>query len=244
MKNIVRSIASKFDILISGGSHIGVRLENDLSRLIRREDIKTVFDVGANHGQSALRFEKAFPKAEILSFEPVAANFKILNSNCENKPRIRTINKGLGEHSGKVKIGLSQNPGRHSLHLLQEGGDVEEIEISTVDTVMEESDISFIDLLKIDVEGFEIEVLKGGEKALEGNQVRFIFAECIFAPVETYPHTLFEDLTKYLERFGFAFFGCYHESFHLGAGSALANILFVNKKLLPASAKGKFQNIT
>lgn len=243
MKRLIRKLAKKVNVLLADTSRIGVELENDLSRLTDANSIKTVFDVGANHGQSAIPFSKSYPLAQIYSFEPVSSNFSILESNCSRIKQIKLINKGLGKKSGVATIGLSNHSGGHSLLLAGSGSRTEKITIITIDEFCQGHLIDKIDLLKIDVEGFEIDVLKGADAILTKGGVRFIYAECIFEPDDGSPHTLFQDLHLHLQSYGFSFFACYHESFHLEAGSAMGNVLWVNKQLLPASATGKVKNI-
>ncbi|MEM8642492.1 MAG: FkbM family methyltransferase [Cyanobacteria bacterium P01_G01_bin.54] len=243
MKNTIRKIAKKFNILLANTSHIGIELENDLSRLIASEPLSIVFDVGANHGQSAIRFANAFKSAQIFSFEPVSSNFQILSSKCASNPKIELIKKGIGKETGRFTIGLADCPGQHSLLLSDLSNRRETIDVITIDDVIREYKLEKIDLLKIDVEGLEMEVLEGAESTLENNKIRFIYAECIFEPNSLSPHTLFPELCNYLKQFNFAFFALYHESFHLATGSAMGNALFVNKQMLPNKVSGKVVNI-
>ena len=76
MKDFIKDLAKKLNILVRHNSTIGIEVEIDICRL--RNSIQTVFDVGANYGQTAIRFSKAFPSAIIHSFEPVESNFRIL----------------------------------------------------------------------------------------------------------------------------------------------------------------------
>lgn len=115
--------------------------------------------------------------------------------------------------------------------------------MTTIDIFCRESVLDSIDLLKIDVEGLEIDVLSGAKEILDKGGIRFVYAECIFEPDDSSPHTLFCHLNQWLQAYGFTVFACYHESFHLHSGSAMANVLFVNKNLLPKFATGRILNI-
>lgn len=242
-KSLVRDVARNLNLLIADTSRIGIELENDIARLKKSHCIKTVFDVGGNYGQSAIRFAKAFPRAQIYSFEPVSRNFQILTRNTRHFSRITAVQKGLDKYSGQASIGLSSNPGGHSLSLAASAIESEIIRLTTVDEYCHRINLDMINLLKIDVEGHEISVLEGAKKTLESNRLEFIYAECIFERDDSSPHTLFDDLREYLKGYGFYFFACYHEAFTLKSACAMANVLFVNKSMLPDAAYGRVKNI-
>ena len=243
LKWLVRQLASKLDLLLAHSSNIGVELENDLARLSMLDPILIILDVGANHGQSAIRYARAFKQARIFCFEPVFSNYKVLSLACSQHPRIELVQKGLSDKPGTGIIGLTDHPGGHSLLLSSTSDKTEKVSITTIDSFLLDSNIKRIDLLKIDVEGSELSVLKGALAALESSAIRYIYAECItlLDPIE--PHTLFSDLTSFLHPYGLVVFAIYHESFHLDTGSALINVLFVNMQFLPESVPGNIHNI-
>lgn len=157
--------------------------------------------------------------------------------------KVLLVKEGLDSHPGRARIGLSENPGGHSLNLANNSKKSEIISLNTVDEYCLENNINFIDLLKIDVEGRELNVLKGSKNLLDRSQIAFIYAECILSADDSAPHTLFNDLRDFLNDYGFHIFAFYHEAFNLKSGSALANVLFVNKEYLPKVANGKLKNI-
>src|SRR5262245_20899324 len=63
-------------IQVFGHSKHGISDTEDIARIVPK--VKTILDVGANTGQSAIRFRAAFPRARIISFEPVSETFKEL----------------------------------------------------------------------------------------------------------------------------------------------------------------------
>lgn len=243
MKQQLRNIAKSFNLLLADRSRIGIELENDLNRITASEPLSIIFDVGANYGQSMNQFTRAYPKAEIYCFEPVSTVCNVLNSTAQQNPRLHIFNLGLGSKPGNFKIGLSENYQGHSIHLADSAKNSENITVSSIDVISRDLGLDHIDLLKIDVEGFELEVLKGAISMLEKKRIRFIYAECVFEPDPSAPHTLFDELRDYLANWGFVFFACYHESFNLSAGSAMANVLFANKSTLPIIASGAIRNI-
>ena len=123
----------------------------------------TVCDVGANIGLITLLASRlAGPTGRVVAFEPVPDNAEILHGNiqrngCQN---VTVIEKAVGAKPGCAEIHLSDHRGSHSLlPKLEHGtGRTLAIEVVRLDSLPE---LQKIDLLKIDVEGLEIEVLKG-----------------------------------------------------------------------------------
>ena len=118
-----------------------------------------------------------------------------------------------------------------------------EIRLETLDSFVAEHGVHQVDLLKIDVEGYELEVLKGASAALERGAVRYVYAECVFAPDSIESHTDFFEMHRVLSQWGFSFVCSYTESFRLSDGCALCNTLYALKSKLPATVTGRIRNI-
>ena len=101
MKDFIKDLAKKLNILVRHNSTIGIEVEIDICRL--RNSIETVFDVGANYGQTAIRFSKAFPSAIIHSFEPVESNFRILKKKTYRYSKVLLVKEGLDSHPGRAR---------------------------------------------------------------------------------------------------------------------------------------------
>jgi len=127
------------------------------------EEVKTVLDIGANVGATALYFARLFPNARIYAFEPAPDNFAVLERNIANSNRIRGFNFGLGAEDAALELFHSDNPlnfGGYSLH--PAGSDTSKkvsIRIRGVASVLAELSLQKIDVLKIDTEGAEWDIL-------------------------------------------------------------------------------------
>ena len=207
-------------------------LEKDLSRM-GMGNLSFVFDVGAHLGQTTLHFRKSFPTASIHSFEPVDENFNKLKLNTEGKRRIQINQLALGSSRGSVMMETGQSDQAHQVcrnpEKLPGNGEMPMVRMETIDSYMKNEEIATIDLLKIDVEGYELEVLDGAKDALERRTVKVILAECDFDPEDT-QHTYFNDLWNYLRSRNFSFFGLY-DVIHYGnrMGIGFCNALFIEK---------------
>jgi FkbM family methyltransferase len=136
-----------------------------------------VFDVGGHGGQYAKLFAKVARQGKIFSFEPSSYSCSILR-------RVISAN-GLG-HVKVIHAGLSDAPGTLTLKTpLKKSGTFrygvatlgdsewtgvffeEDCPLITIDDVMEEENLTRLDFIKIDVEGWELRVLMGGEKSIQ-----------------------------------------------------------------------------
>jgi FkbM family methyltransferase len=204
-KDFIKKILRKFNYLVLRNSNTGVSFLNDLEKLTAYDPINTIFDVGGNFGQTALQFFYSFPSAHIYTFEPVLSNFKILKKNLCGKKRISAYNLALGERSGTVKIGLTKQPGRCSILLAEKCGKTAKVNIDTMDNFTAEKNIDDVGLLKIDVEGYDLQVLKGSQELLKRGAVRYIYVECGFLKNALYPQQHFFKFYDFLLKYGFCF---------------------------------------
>ena len=226
IREIVKRCTRPFGYDLISTERLGVHPELDLARLTVGDPLKTIFDVGGNFGQTALRFAAAFPHATILTFEPVPESFtRLVHSTRKNK-RVKPFNAALGDTSGTIKLNVTPNPGSNTL--LHNPTTIESINVSidTIDAVAAANGVTTIDLLKIDVEGYELQVLRGASKLLARQKIRYIF-----------------DLHKLLEHAGFCFVNYYAESFGCSNGCALGNALYGLRSKLPKSVSGRVRNI-
>ena len=147
---------------------------------IRVEDVRTVLDIGANAGISAVYFAASFPHAEVHAFEPDPGNCELLRMNAAACGRIHVHPFALGPRDGEVALygsddaanfggfssqALGVNPARSKKVPMRHAG-----------RCLAELGIRSIDLLKIDTEGAEWDILTALEPALLG-QTRVIMGE-------------------------------------------------------------------
>lgn len=130
---------------------------------LRPGEVKTVLDIGANVGVTALYFSQLFPNAQIYAFEPAPDNFALLERNIANSTRIRGFNFGLGAEDAALELFASDNPvnfGGYSLH--PAGSDTSKrirIQVRNVASVLAELSLETLDVVKVDTEGAEWDIL-------------------------------------------------------------------------------------
>lgn len=192
--------------------------------------IETIFDVGANIGQSAIKFISAFPLAKIFCFEPVSANYEKLISVLKGAES-KCFQVALGSSPGKATIYVNND--LTTCSLLPSGPYIskEFVEITTIDVFSSKHAIEKIDLLKIDAEGFDLEVLKGAENMLTSKRISLVLVEVGFH-VGDKRHVLFDEVRNYLCEKGFSVFGFYAQALEWSGKKCLrfANVLFSDEQ--------------
>jgi len=143
-----------------------------------------VFDVGANIGQSALHYNKILKNPKIYSFEPVKSTYDQLVSNTKELSNVACFNFALGSEEKLLEITLSNESGYNSLKKEVfskfESSVKELIQVKIIDCVAASLGIDKIDILKIDTEGFDLEVIKGSINLLKERKVKYIYCEVAF----------------------------------------------------------------
>jgi FkbM family methyltransferase len=163
---------------------------------------KVIFDVGANVGQSARKYLKEFAKAQVYSFEPVAQNYAELVANLSSA-RFKPVNLALGAQRTKARMDITS--GRSDMFQISEAG-TEPVEVSTIDDYWGEP----IDFLKIDTEGYDLEVLKGAERALREKRVGAVQVEAGMNPMNQ-RHVPFETFKIFFEERDYMLFAFYDQ---------------------------------
>jgi FkbM family methyltransferase len=211
---------------------VGLDHAYDVARFLgSATNLKVVFDVGANEGQTAEYYIRAFPCAQIYSFEPVAATYKTLVDRVSRLSRVRTFQLAVADSNRTMRIqpvpvsGLNSLRNELSNSCSSSSGEL--ITTRTLDSFCAEENINHIDLLKTDTEGFDLDVVKGAEAMLRARQIQFILAEVTFQLENTY-HTSFSRLAEYLHSFGYYFVDLYDHDIGTSSQLALAscNALF------------------
>lgn len=210
----------------------GANLFLDINNRFSQSEIKVIFDIGANSGQSLGKFKSAYPGAMIYSFEPVKATFEKLKQAAANHPNVVCEQFAMGSKTGSATIFLEVNSEWNSLIEINEKSDkpTEIIEVQTVDEYVKLHEISRIDILKSDTEGFDLEVMKGAVESLKQKRVSFIYVETAINGHDM-RHTHLNKLAEFLEPLGYYFYHLYEAK---GFGpSYYSNALFVRHDLLP-----------
>ena len=194
-----------------------------------------VFDVGANLGESLESFISVFPSAHIYCFEPSVESFRILTKKYLNYKSIKLYCEALGGF--KNKRWFKDNEFSDMSSFLELGtfgyGKIigrRLLDIRTVDNVFAVERLDHIDILKIDSQGFELDILRGCSDLLHDSKINLVLVELTFTDMyQGLPNV--EELLKLLYENNFVLSGFYRQHFQNGYLS-WADGLFVNKRIL------------
>ena len=161
---------------ITGNIYVGLHEFNDMGFLLhflRAED--TFCDIGANVGSYTL-LASGYVGAKSITFEPVPSTFSILEKNIalnQLQKKATLHNKALGNQVGKIKFTTNYDTVNHALadHEMEEN--FIEVSVGKLDDYINHQPI----LLKIDVEGFESEVIEGGRELIANETTKAIIIE-------------------------------------------------------------------
>jgi len=172
-----------------------------------------VFDVGANIGDWTKLALSINPTLQIHCFEPSAVTFQRLQS-CHFEGAVTLNNVGLSSIAGKQRLWVYfDGSGENSLYKrrgLEEGWGLmeqeqsEEVMLDTIDEYCKRRGVQVIDFIKIDVEGHELEVLKGAVIMLELGKIKRIQFEYGGCNIDS--RLFLKDLFDYLMPYNYSFY--------------------------------------
>ena len=201
---------------------------------------ETIFDVGANVGQSTKTFAAVFPNAAIHAFEPVAAVFDTLVANVGHLPKVRAHNLALGRRAGQAW--MTQKRASPSNRIVGapsifERNKVANVPVVSGDAFSAEHGIERIGFLKIDAEGHDLDVLIGFQRMLSESRIDLAEAEVGMHPGNP-RHVPFEAVKAFLEPIGYRLLHIYDLALDTPfSGRPIlrrANVVFASEKFIDA----------
>ena len=188
-----------------------------ISNFLQNRSIETVIDIGAHKGEFAQNALQIKSVNKIIAFEPQKKIFQLLKEKFANNKKITLNNFALSEKVEKkiMKINkmtatstLNHEINKNSLYfkfksfLLYQKNSIiseEEINTTTFDVFFNEETFDENTLLKIDTEGYELQVLKGSERKIK--EVKYILIENQFSKM--YKGVNFKDCHDFLRKKNF-----------------------------------------
>ncbi len=188
----------------------------DQLHFLKEADIKTVLDIGANTGQFVREIREVLPEAQVYSFEPLKDCFDKLNDSNKNDQNFKAFNFALGDSNETVQMHRSSYSPSSSIRKMAQshkdlyphtsGESQEMILIKRLDDLKEIDPHSLEKniLVKMDTQGYEDKVIKGGLKFLKS--AKFVIVETAFISLyEGQP--LFANIYALLTSQGFSYKG-------------------------------------
>lgn len=156
------------------------RSETDFLKTKLRTGMSVV-DIGANLGYYTVLASRIVGNSgRVLAIEPDAHNFALLDHNirCNGLTNVTAINAALGPSKGTTKLHCSANNfGDHRAYASDEDRESVEVTVLTLDDILTQHEIEQVDLLKMDVQGYEESVVHGMRESLDYGRMRGILME-------------------------------------------------------------------
>jgi FkbM family methyltransferase len=201
--------------------------------MLRSLSINQVVDVGANRGQFALLVRHYCPRALIVSFEPLPQAAAVFDAIFADDDSTRLIRTAVGSSGGAATLHISRKDDSSSLLPIStrqsqifpgtEESDQLTVPVVTLAELLGQESLTRPSLLKIDVQGYELEVLRGAEPAL--HQLDYVYCEC--SSIELYsgqPAAI--EVREWLEKHGFKLAATYNVSHTRSGDLVQADYLF------------------
>lgn len=143
-------------------------------------DDGTYIDVGAHIGIHALPVARAKPQARVVAFEPTPDSANRLRYAARQLPNVELVESALGATRGTVRLRADPDFDRHDAAVRSVAGPGEivgEFPIETLDRWATMNALHRLDVIKLDVEGHELEALKGARQTLTALRPSLVVVE-------------------------------------------------------------------
>ena len=158
--------------------------KENLKFLLSQMKPRTVFfDIGANIGIFSILAGLKEKNAQIYAFEPASETFEILNENIKlnSLKNVKTLRLAIGSRVGETTLKINKkwrdglntmgDPSHPGCQVVGE----EKVSVTTLDNFLETNNISRVDIMKVDVEGAELLVFRGGKELLQKDSPLIIY---------------------------------------------------------------------
>lgn len=143
-----------------------------------RNNNNVILDLGANEGYFMLRTKEFNPTATVICVEPNPYNFELLSRNVwiNKLKNVKLLKKAVAGKTDKISLDIIEqigNIGSYDIKVVDRKWMRDEfikkiqVESVSLDDIVNQYDLEEIDLLKIDVEGMELEIIENSKKTLD-----------------------------------------------------------------------------
>lgn len=215
-------------------TRVAASTENDiLLQNLEPRGIKTFIDVGSNRGQFALAARQHFPGAMIHCFEPLEKPVQTLRKVFQHDQQVNINAVAVGAKPGQNTMHVSLRDDSSSILPISDlqstifpgTGEKETIPVTIqpLEAILSSSEIEQPSFLKIDVQGYEAEVLAGCISVLP--MISLVYVECSFVPLYT-GQALASEIITFLQSHGFSLSGIYNLCYDRSGNSIQGDFLF------------------
>lgn len=211
MKRLISSILKVFNykIVKISKSHSSTGSMEDLLQLLKKNGMKCIqiLDVGANKGEWSRLAKNVYPSSHFHLIEPQVELKESLERFCSEFENCSYTLAGAGSKKEtrlltiwEDLLGSSFLPSASDK--LKEAGKQREISITTIDYLIESKTISMPTLIKLDIQGFELEALKGATRTFGETEV-FIIETSLYSFDDTPNAPLIHEIISFMTEHGY-----------------------------------------
>lgn len=202
----------------------------DMKKLIEKDN-PVIVDGGANNGGTITTFKQYFPKSTILAFEPLESLG--LEENTKEFDNVYIEYLALGEENKYILFNEMNYPDTSSVFIHRESDTLQHLKVKekkkvnmiSLDSWSEKEHFKDIDIIKLDLQGYELNALKGAKRLLSSS-VKLVYVECSFK--EFYINQpLFCDIYQFMTSCGFEIYNIYRDSPEQSLG--FVDVLFTKR---------------
>ena len=242
-QNILRKYLFRKDLLMKirekifqFARHNSKNAFKDQKRLLNNIDNGVIVDVEAYLGETVQFYRNYFKNSKIYCFEPTQSSIQKLSLKFKYDKNISIIDKALSSKVMKSTLYKSDYPNLNSLCKPNErawGIDskkINAVETTTLDIFCKKNNIESIDILKIDVQGSELDVLKGSKRILEKGNISLIYIEWQVVPLYE-EHTQYYKIADFLAEYDYELFNLYNMNEARSGQIRWGDAIYTNKIL-------------
>jgi FkbM family methyltransferase len=218
------------------GLRLGVAPSVEHKRALSNLAVDTVLDIGANRGQFSLLAKELFKGVKVYAFEPLSKPADVFRKVFSEDESIKLFQYAIGEKSDSRVMHVAKKDDSSSILEFAQQREVfnsaiereESISIKPIAEFLGEMNLTGVILAKIDVQGYELQVLKGCATLLP--EISYVYVECSF--VELYRgQGLASDVISLLWQHGFEVRGVFNQHCDPRFGPVQADFLFRSRTL-------------
>ena len=208
----------------------------DQRALLKNLESGIILDVGAYIGDTVKLYRNYFPGYKIFCFEPFSESCDYLKKRFINDSNIDIVETALGSKDQTKSLYVSSFSNLNSLQRPNERAwgfaDKKSIDVktNTLDQFCYENDIKHIDILKLDVQGSELDVLMGSKTILEKGNISLVYVEWQVVPLYE-NHYKYYKIAEFLASYKYEFFNLYNINEARSGQIRWADAIYTSKKI-------------
>jgi len=240
LKNFIKAIFIRFGIILMKRSSRIYIPEKESYRIAIEQcssDVKLIIDGGAHTGGSVDSFRKYAPTAKFLCFEPDPQIANILSKKFVNDKNVCIFVSALGDKNEKHNLNINSERSTNSLLMTTSGLQEDlsnlcrtvsrlDVTVASIDRHCEELGIDRVDVIKLDLQGYDYFALLGANKILHSTNV--VLVEVLFKELYEGCH-LFPDIVNLMIKNDFYLFTLVGMHYGLQDELLWADAIFVKK---------------